>query len=408
MRIGVPSSASVTCARGASATSRGVTFGRGRSSGAPGFVFRWTKRRPVVRSRERRLEVARRSRRAATSGSRTRARTPREVDRVRDGRLAAGRVVRLVVEEHVDEVRRALVAERRERAQAHEERAVAVEDDDAAIGTRPREAEAEARRAAHRADHVELVRAVVARVELAAGEAGRRDDDVARSDRALHRAERLRRARDASRRVAPGRARVAAHAARTSARDVGFDVELVRRDAVLLHHEANGSPSSPCARRPSRSRAPISLSSVGKYSQRDVHRLEHLRRDLPHQLVLRLVRRPARLAAQRDDHQHRDAEDRVQRGERDDGVAEPRVLHHHDRALAAELGAGRDRDRVAFVRRADVREVGRVDDVVDERLHVRARHARVEREARELRRLDEGLRLDHLERAPAARRRRAC
>ena len=48
----------------------------------------------------------------------------------------------------------------------------------------------------------------------------------------------------------------------------------------------------------------------------------------------------ARLAAERDDEERRDPEDRVQRGEGRDGVAEPRVLHHRDRALAAELGAG--------------------------------------------------------------------
>ena len=81
-------------------------------------------------------------------------------------------------------------------------------------------------------------------------------------------------------------------------------------------------------------------------------------------------------------------------------IVDDGTFTEHDEALGSTdplefKDQKRYRDRVAFVRRADVVEARRVDDVVDERLEVRARHAGIERKARALRLLDEALCFDH-------------
>ena len=112
--------------------------------------------RPVTveESGEHRVELTRRLHacRPAIAGG---ARHLVEGDAIRDGRLAAGGRVRRVVEADVQQVRGARGRDRGERAQVHQHVAVAVEHDDAAIGTRQRDAEADRRGQPHRADHVE-------------------------------------------------------------------------------------------------------------------------------------------------------------------------------------------------------------------------------------------------------------
>ncbi len=76
-----------------------------------------------------------------------------------------------VVQQHMREVARAIGAERGEHAHAHERCAVAVHGDHVQVRTRERKAEREGREATHRAHHIELVGAVIERVELTAAKA---------------------------------------------------------------------------------------------------------------------------------------------------------------------------------------------------------------------------------------------
>ena len=66
--------------------------------------------------------------------------------------LRARGVVDAVLEEEVHEVPRGGARDGSERAQLHEERAVTVQHEDAAVGLRQREAQAKCRRAAHETD----------------------------------------------------------------------------------------------------------------------------------------------------------------------------------------------------------------------------------------------------------------
>ena len=114
----------------------------------------------------------------------------------------------------------------------------------------------------------------------------------------------------------------------------------------------------------------------------DADQIQQRRRDSPHQRVLRLVGRAVRIAAERHDQQQRHAQRVAQRRERIHGVAEPRVLHHHDRPDPAEPGPRADRHRVAFVGGRQVPNRGIGDHAVDERREVRTRHAGPQSEAR--------------------------
>ena len=74
-----------------------------------------------------------------------------------DRRLRASRIVGFVVEHQVREVRRVVGADGGKIAHAHERGAIAVHHQHAQIGARERQAETQGRRAAHRADHVEML-----------------------------------------------------------------------------------------------------------------------------------------------------------------------------------------------------------------------------------------------------------
>ena len=170
--------------------------------------------------------------------------------------------------------------------------------------------------------------------------------------------------------------------------------ELIGVHRALLHHERERPTAlGHGGLRPIESgRHRIGLGR--KWLPRNAHRGQQVARDLAHQLVLRLVGDTRRSAVGRDE-QGRDAERVVERRERVHGIAEPRVLADHDRLSAGQVGAGRDAERLALACRADVIEVGALDDVVDERRQERARHAGPEGIAALERRLDELLGLDH-------------
>src|SRR5262249_39560355 len=80
-----------------------------------------------------------------------------EIRAVRRGRLLpAGRSVLLVVPHDDDEVRGPGPADRRQRSEIHEERSIAVEDEDAQIGPYHRQAEPDGRGEPHAAPRVEV------------------------------------------------------------------------------------------------------------------------------------------------------------------------------------------------------------------------------------------------------------
>jgi hypothetical protein len=104
---------------------------------------------------------------------------------------------------------------------------------------------------------------------------------------------------------------------------------------------------------------------------------EQIVRDAPHQLVLRLVVQ-AGLAAPGHDQQGRDAERGIERGQRIDGVAEPRVLAHDGRLQPRQPRAGGDGHRLALAGRADIAERPVAGGAVDQRGQEAARDTGVE------------------------------
>ncbi len=309
-------------------TSTGPIVGRGRSFGVPLAIDSASSDGPstfVARTAvERRDVVAVGRARIAARG-----RDAGERDGRRDRRLSAGRLVLPVVEQHVLQVRRTVAADRRERAEPHQRGAVAIDRDDVEVRPREREAERERRRASHRADEIQLVRAIVDGIQLAPAIAGRCDDDgpVDRRGRddACQRLATRHRSPSIGLDVRPDRSAVGRHRGR---------IERMRRHAALLHQQRIRL----AGRVHVRDRAiEHGLDRVGlgrEQLPRDLHRVEHRGRDRSHQRMLRLVRH-AGLAAPRDDQQLRQLEGPRQRRQRAHRVAEARVLHHRDAARAA-------------------------------------------------------------------------
>ena len=198
----------------------------------------------------------------------------------------------------MDEVVRALDADRRQRREAHEQRPVAVGNDHPSVRSCDGDAERKAAGAAHRADHVEVVLAVAECIQCAAAVAGGRDDHVlaaAGVDQHLQR-------RVGVESLVRGKGAVDAgvHDALRRARQVPAD----RLDRALLQDQRVRPPfllhvgPRPLQRRSERVRI------GGKQLPRHLHRLEHRRRDRAHEIVLWLIVGAARLAAPRGEHQN--------------------------------------------------------------------------------------------------------
>ena len=312
-----------------------------------------------------------------------------DVRGVGDGDLCTGRVVDAVVEQHVDEIPRALVSERGQRPHAHQRGAVAVEDHHALVGQAAGNAEPQARGAAHGSHHVELAIEVGLGVERASGESGGGDHRSVVSRRPLdgrHRAIRVEppwarpcgqrlemRGRCGQRRLCVG---PSAH------RPLGRDEGIATAGAghVIERPLERGKDG---------------VLRLGHALPGDLHQLEQLRGDGSHHPVLRLVRGAARLAAPGGDHQDRDLEASVQGGQRVDRVAEARVLEHRHAAYTGELRTRGDRHRVALVGGADVARMGIRDGCVDERRQIGAGHARHHAEARLTQPLEQYLGTNH-------------
>jgi hypothetical protein len=97
----------------------------------------------------------------------------------RGRRKAADRQQTLVVEHHVDQVPRAISRQRREAAEIHEKRAVAVEYDHLAVRFGQRDAQAHGRGQPHRMLQVEEIRPVADRLQFRRdGSHDRHDDRV--------------------------------------------------------------------------------------------------------------------------------------------------------------------------------------------------------------------------------------
>src|SRR5262249_14440443 len=90
----------------------------------------------------------------------------------------------------VDQIARPVARERREAAEVHEDRPVAVEHDDLPLRTRQRDAEPYRRGQPHRVLQVEEVRAVADRLQLRRDRAHDRDDD-APFERRINRLQRI-------------------------------------------------------------------------------------------------------------------------------------------------------------------------------------------------------------------------
>ena len=175
-----------------------------------------------------------------------------------------------------------------QRAEAHQGGAVAVDGDDAPVGTRDGEAQRQAHGAAHGAHHVELVRRVAERIELAPGEAGGGDEQVPvagggadrRKDRVALR----------HRRPCAARARSPAGGSRSGRRR-----QRRFRHAALAHDQREGPPLGiACARRPGPAPARCPRRSPGT-APRECPSVRAGRGVIgAHQFVLGLVRRARR------------------------------------------------------------------------------------------------------------------
>ena len=90
-----------------------------------------------------------------------------------DRRLTAGGIVYAVIQQQMLKIGRSVRAHRGEGAQAHQRRAIAVQRDHPQVRSSQRETQRQRHHATHRAHHVQLIRPIVDRVQLATAEAGR-------------------------------------------------------------------------------------------------------------------------------------------------------------------------------------------------------------------------------------------
>jgi hypothetical protein len=310
--------------------------------------------------------------------------------------------VQPVVEQDMDQIAGPLRADRRHIAQLHEGGTVAVEHDDRPVGVQS-DAQGHGAGSAHRSDLIEMLGPVGQGEQLAPAEARGRDHRSLVGDSGQNAFQRL---------VPPG-----PRAARCQIDDLprrcqrprGLVQRLVAHGA-LRHDEGIGQLrlGHPVQGRIER-RVNI-LGSVREGTVRNARVCQELRRGLAHKFVLGLVLQ-ARLAAPGHHHQDRNAKRPVERGERVDGVAQARILAHHDAALARQPGPGGDRHGLPLAGRADIAGGGIADDPVDQRGQEAAWHPGIEAEAAPARRAQEIVRGNHGVRSRSApgrdRRRRS-
>ena len=105
--------------------------------------------------------------------------------------------------------------------------------------------------------------------------------------------------------------------------------------------------------------------------------LQKLRRDFTHEHMLGLVVE-CRLTAPGNDEECGDTKREIERGQRVHGIAEPRVLAHHDGSPAGQPGTSGDRHGLALARRADIVEAPITDNAIDQRCEEAAGHTGIE------------------------------
>ena len=222
----------------------------------------------------------------------------------------------------MDHVFRLISADRGKSAHLHQHSAVAVEREYLSVRIQG-DAQRHAAGAAHGADLVEVLVAVVQREQFAARFAG--GDDNAGTFRHLRQVafQRLKacRSHPALRIVGQGAAR---------RQNAGGFVQCLRRDRALGHDEGEGQVGLVHGFLRLGERACYLIFRLGEYGMRNTHCIQQFRGDRAHQFVLRFVRN-AGLAAPGDDHHGWNAERMVERGQRVYGVAEARILAHHHR-----------------------------------------------------------------------------